>query len=56
MMATLKINWRILWNNIIKKFQVKHGQCDESIIFLKKLSLEGSRTYHRTAVIICKGV
>ena len=34
-----KINLRILWDHIIKKFQVKHGQCD-SIIFSKTLSFE----------------
>ena len=27
-----KINLGILWNHVIKNFQVKHGQCD-SIIF-----------------------
>ena len=36
-----KINLRILWNHIIKKFQVKHGQCD-IIIFSKTLSFERS--------------
>ena len=37
-----KINLRILWNHIMKKFQVKHGQCD-SIIFPKTFSLESSK-------------
>ena len=36
-----KINLRILWNHIIKNFQVKHGQCD-IIIFSKTLSFERS--------------
>ena len=27
-----KINLRILWNHIIKNFQLKHGQCDSSHI------------------------
>ena len=36
-----KINLRILWDHIIKKFQVKHGQCD-SIIFSRTLSFERS--------------
>ena len=35
MMAAL----RIMWNHIMKNFQVSHGQCD-SIIFLKTFSLE----------------
>ena len=30
-----KINLRILWNHIMKNFQIKHGQCD-SIIFRQK--------------------
>ena len=37
-----KINLRILWNHIMKDFQVKHGQCDR-IIFLKTFSLESSK-------------
>ena len=32
-----KIDLRILWNNVMKNFQVKHGQC-ESIIFPKTLT------------------
>ena len=35
MMAAL----RIMWNHIMKNFQVNHGQCD-SIKFLKTFSLE----------------
>ena len=31
-----KINLRILWNHIMKNFQVKHGQCD-SIIFSRNI-------------------
>ena len=41
-MAALRINVRILWNQIMKNFQVKHGQFD-SIIFLKTFSLESSK-------------
>ena len=37
-----KINLRILWNHIMKNFQVKHGQCD-SIIFLKIFPFENSK-------------
>ena len=37
-----KINLRILWNHIMKNFQVKHDQCD-SIIFLNTFSLESSK-------------
>ena len=33
----LRINLKLLWNHIMKNFQVKHGQCD-SIIFLKIFS------------------
>ena len=40
-MAALRLNLRILWNHM-KKFHVKHGQCD-SIIFLKTFSLESSK-------------
>ena len=36
-----KINLGILWNHIMKNFQVKHGQCD-SIIFLKTYFFESS--------------
>ena len=38
----LKINLRILWNNITKNFQVKHGQCG-SIIFPKTFSFESCK-------------
>ena len=41
-MAALRINLRILWNLIMKNFQVKHGQCD-SILFLKTFSLENPK-------------
>ena len=41
-MATLRINIRILWNHIMKNFQVKHGQCD-SIAFPKTFSFENSK-------------
>ena len=34
-----KINLRILWNHIMKNFQVKHGQCD-SVILPQKLLLD----------------
>ena len=37
-----KINLKILWNHIMKNFQVKHGQCD-SIIFPKTFSIESSK-------------
>ena len=37
-----KINLRILWNHIMKNFQVTHGQCDH-IIFLKTFSFESSK-------------
>ena len=37
-----KINLRILWNHIVKNFQVKHGQCD-SIISHKTFSFESSK-------------
>ena len=40
-MAALRLNLRILWNHM-KKFHVKHGQCD-SIIFLKTFALESSK-------------
>ena len=36
-----KINWMILWNHIMKNFQVKHGQCDK-VIFSKTFSFESS--------------
>ena len=32
-----KIDLRILWNNVMKNFQVKHGQC-ESIIFISNFT------------------
>ena len=35
-------NLRILWEDIMKNFQVKHGQCD-SIMLLKTFSLESSK-------------
>ena len=37
-----EINLRILWNHIMKNFQIKHGQHD-SIIFPKTFSLESSK-------------
>ena len=37
-----KINLRILWNHIMKNFQVKHGQCDR-IIFPEIFSFESSK-------------
>ena len=37
-----KTNLRILWNHILKNFQVKHGQCD-GIIFTEKFSFESSK-------------
>ena len=37
-----KINLRLLWNHIMKNFQVKHGQCD-SIIFPETFSFESSK-------------
>ena len=37
-----KINLRILWNHIMKNFQIKHGQCD-TIIFSKTFSFERSK-------------
>ena len=40
--AASRINLRILWNHIMKNFQVKHDQCD-SIIFLNTFSLESSK-------------
>ena len=39
-----KIKLRILWNHIMKNFQVKHGQCD-SIIFPKTFSSEALNNY-----------
>ena len=33
-----KINLRILWNNAMKNFQVRYGQCD-SIIYFEIFSL-----------------
>ena len=41
-MAALRTNLRITWNYIMKNFQLKHDQWD-SIIFLKKISLESSK-------------
>ena len=38
-----KINLRILWNHIMKNFQVKHGQFD-SIIIPKTFVLESSKS------------
>ena len=37
-----KINLRILWNHIMKNFQVNHGQCT-SIILPEKFSFEGPK-------------
>ena len=55
-----KTNLRLLWNNIMKNFQAKHGQCD-SINFPEILADLGNylQIYDRTpcpAVLIVKGI
>ena len=42
MMTALRINLGILWNHIMKKFQVKHDQCD-SVLFLNTFSSESPK-------------
>ena len=39
-----EINLRILWNHIMKNFQVKHGQCD-TIIFPRTFLLKALSNY-----------